>query len=121
MADAAPDLEAVRLHLERLQDTICAALEAEDGSAHFDRREIEHEGGGRSQPRVLSDGEVIERAAVHFTHTLGKRLPPAAAERRPELAGVLSAWFGTKSRLRPARNHPGSSAGRPADESAWSA
>lgn len=87
MADAAPDLEAVRLHLERLQDTICAALEAEDGSARFDRREIEHEGGGRSQPRVLSDGEVIERAAVHFTHTLGKRLPPAASERRPELAG----------------------------------
>ncbi len=87
MADAAPDLEAVRLHLERLQNTICAALEAEDGSARFDRREIEHEGGGRSQPRVLSDGEVIERAAVHFTHTLGKRLPPAASERRPELAG----------------------------------
>jgi coproporphyrinogen III oxidase len=36
---------------------------------------------------VLSDGALLERAAVHFTHTVGKRLPPAATERRPELTG----------------------------------
>ena len=87
MTDAAPDLEAVLLHFEKLQDTICDALEAEDGGARFDRREIERPGGGRSRPRVLSDGRVFERAAVHYSHTVGERLPPAATERRPELTG----------------------------------
>jgi coproporphyrinogen III oxidase len=82
-----PDLPAVRDWLLGLQDRICAALEAEDGSARFRREEIEREGGGHSRPRVLEDGPVIEKAAVHFSHTLGSRLPPAATERRPELAG----------------------------------
>ena len=82
-----PELAAVQEYLASLQDTICDAIEAEDGEAKFDRREIEREGGGRSRPRVLSDGPVVERAAVNYTHTLGKRLPPAATERRPELTG----------------------------------
>ena len=30
---------------------------------------------------------MIERAAVNFTHTEGARMPAAATERRPELAG----------------------------------
>lgn len=81
------DVDAVRAHLQGLQDGICAALEAADGSARFDRRELEREGGGVSRPRVLSDGPLIERTAVHYTHTIGQRLPPAASERRPELAG----------------------------------
>jgi coproporphyrinogen III oxidase len=80
-------LEDVRAYLESLQDSICAALEGEEESARFDGREIEREGGGLSRPRVLSDGALFERAAVHFTHTVGKRLPPAATERRPELTG----------------------------------
>jgi len=81
------DLTAVKRYLRGLQDEICDALEAEDGSARFDRREIPRDGGGLSRPRVLSDGDVIEKTAVHFTHTVGSRLPPAATERRPELAG----------------------------------
>jgi coproporphyrinogen III oxidase len=37
---------------------------------------------------VLEDGPVIEKAAVNFTHARGDRLPSAATERRPELAGA---------------------------------
>ncbi len=81
------DLTAVRTYLETLQDTICDALENEDGSARFDCREISRDGGGASRPRVLSDGSAIERTAVHYSHTVGKQLPPAASERRPELTG----------------------------------
>ena len=81
------DLTAVRTYLETLQDTICDALENEDGSARFDSREILRDGGGVSRPRVLSDGSAIERTAVHYSHTVGKQLPPAASERRPELTG----------------------------------
>ena len=64
MANSKPDLDAVRSYLENLQDRIGEALEDEDGSVGFDRREIEREGGGRSRPRVMSDGDVVERAAV---------------------------------------------------------
>ncbi|MFP6625143.1 MAG: oxygen-dependent coproporphyrinogen oxidase [Myxococcota bacterium] len=81
------DLTAVRTYLETLQDTICDALENEDGTARFDCREILRDGGGASRPRVLSDGSAIERTAVHYSHTVGKQLPPAASERRPELVG----------------------------------
>jgi len=81
------DLTAVREYLGELQDGICDALEQQDAGARFDRREVQRPGGGVSRPRVLSDGSVIERAAVHHTHTLGKALPAAASERRPQLAG----------------------------------
>jgi coproporphyrinogen III oxidase len=86
MADA-PDLRAVEEWLRGLQDRVCAALEAEDGEARFVRDEIAREGGGLSRPRVLEGGPVVEKAAVNFSHTVGSRLPPAATDRRPELAG----------------------------------
>jgi len=79
--------DAMRSYLLDLQDRICAALEAEDGAAAFSCEEIARPGGGVSRPRVLVEGAVIEKAAVHFTHTVGVNLPAAATERRPELAG----------------------------------
>lgn len=82
-----PALEPVVDHLMDLQDRICAALESADGSARFRRDELPREGGGVSRPRVLENGPFIEKAAVNFTHTSGNRMPPAATERRPELAG----------------------------------
>ena len=85
---APPDLPAVRRYLLELQDAICTALEEEDGSAHFVEDQEERAGGSLSRARVLEDGPVIEKAAVNFTHARGDRLPPAATERRPELAGA---------------------------------
>lgn len=81
------DLALVANELEALQEEICVALEAEDGTARFRRDEMPRPGGGRSRPWVLSDGEVFERAAVNFTHTTGSQMPRTASERRPELAG----------------------------------
>ena len=74
-------------YLKTLQDSIVSALEAADGEATFLREEIATDGGGLSRPRVLADGPVIEKAAVQFTHSVGKALPPAATERHPHLAG----------------------------------
>lgn len=81
------DVEAVRKCLLELQDRICAALETLDGEARFRRDEIGREQGGSSRPRVLEGGRHVEKAAVNFSHTVGAKLPPAATERRPELAG----------------------------------
>ena len=82
-----PDLPAVDRFLTDLQERICARLEALDGSVRFRREEIPRPGGGVSRPCVLEDGPVFEKAAVHFTHTLGREMPAAATTRRPELAG----------------------------------
>jgi len=87
MEAAAVEVGPVKAYLEDLQDRICAGLEREDASAHFCREELDREGGGLSRPRVLSEGSVIEKAAVNFSHTLGQKLPAAATARRPELAG----------------------------------
>ncbi|MEO0652488.1 MAG: oxygen-dependent coproporphyrinogen oxidase, partial [Planctomycetota bacterium] len=81
------DANRVHEQLTDLQDRICAALEAADGEARFSREELSGERGGLARPRVLSDGPVIEKAAVNFSHSRGPSLPPAATKRRPELAG----------------------------------
>jgi coproporphyrinogen III oxidase len=70
-----------------LQERVCRALEEIDAGAQFQRDELPREGGGVSRPRVLEEGAVCEKAAVNFTHTTGHRMPPAATERRPDLAG----------------------------------
>jgi coproporphyrinogen III oxidase len=85
---ASPDLSAVRRYLLELQETICKALEEEDGPGRFRESLEERAEGGLSRTRVLEDGPVIEKAAVNFTHARGERLPAAATERRPELAGA---------------------------------
>lgn len=79
--------DGVREFLLGLQDRICAALEGEDGSARFREERFEGERGGLARPRVLTAGAVFEKAAVHFSHTRGAKLPPAATERKPELVG----------------------------------
>lgn len=84
---SAADFDRVRGELLALQERICGVLEAEDAGAQFVRDEMPRPGGGLSRPWVLSDGQVIERAAVNFTHTIGSRMPAAATERRPDLVG----------------------------------
>ena len=74
-------------YLLDLQDRICAGLEGEDGSASFTSERLEDER-GLARPRVLSEGDVFEKAAVHLTHSRGSALPAAATAQRPELAGA---------------------------------
>jgi len=79
--------EDVKSYLMRLQDTICAELAQEDGSADFvtDAWTRVEGGGGRS--RVLAEGAVIEKGGVNFSHVHGAGLPPSASAARPQLAG----------------------------------
>ena len=81
-----PDLNAVRTYLLSLQDSICAALEAEDGGRFQEDIWTRTEGGG-GRSRVLSEGAVFEKAGVGFSHVSGTSLPPSATAQRPELAG----------------------------------
>jgi coproporphyrinogen III oxidase len=74
-------------YVSELQERLCAALETIDGAAPFDRRELQLPHGGAAWPCVLSEGPVVERAAVHVTRTCAPSLPSAATTHRPELVG----------------------------------
>lgn len=76
------NIAAVKAYFMDLQDRICAALEAEDGQARF----VEDDW-GRGRSRVITDGAVIEKGGVNFSHVQGDAMPGSATAHRPELAG----------------------------------
>jgi coproporphyrinogen III oxidase len=82
-----PDLHAVRAYLLSLQDQICAALEQADGGARFKEDSWTRTEGGGGRSRVLSGGQIFEKAGVGFSHVMGATLPASATAARPELAG----------------------------------
>ena len=79
--------EQVLSVLKNLQNQICAALEAEDGSARFEPDEWQSKL-GTGQSRVLKNGAVFEQAGVNFSHVKGSAMPASATAHRPELAGA---------------------------------
>ena len=82
-----PSIEPIKDYFQSLQEQICSTLESLEIDEKFSVENISTPGGGLSKPRVLSDGEHIEKAAVMFTHSIGDSLPPAATERNPKLTG----------------------------------
>ncbi|AOB31904.1 coproporphyrinogen III oxidase [Bordetella sp. H567] len=79
-------IESARDYFANLQARIVAALEQADGTTfHTDAWERPEGGGGVS--RMLEGGQLFERAAVLFSHVMGRNLPPSASARRPDLAG----------------------------------
>jgi coproporphyrinogen III oxidase len=60
-----------------LQDSICSALEAEDGQGKFMEDRWERPGGGGGHTRILTNGNVIEKGGVNFSAVHG--VPPASS------------------------------------------
>ncbi|HAK52480.1 MAG TPA: oxygen-dependent coproporphyrinogen oxidase [Gammaproteobacteria bacterium] len=81
-----PDITSVRDYFLGLQSSICGQLAAVD-TTPFTSQDINADNGGYSRPSVLENGRYLEKAAVHFSHSIGTELPKAASERNPELAG----------------------------------
>ena len=99
------DFDAVRGYLVGLQDHVCAAIEAVDGTARFQEdRWIRPEGGG-GRTRVLRDGGVFEQAGVGFSDVSGTRLPPSATAARPELSGASWRAVGVSLVFHPRNPH----------------
>lgn len=82
-----PDKAAVRDYLLKLQDSICQALAEEDGGTGFVEESWDRQEGGGGRSRVLTDGKVIEKGGVNFSHVFGEQMPASATAHRPELAG----------------------------------
>ncbi len=82
-----PDKTAVKNYLLKLQDNICNALTDTDGSKDFIEDKWQRLEGGDGRSRVLSEGDVIEKGGVNFSHVFGDSMPASASAHRPELAG----------------------------------
>jgi coproporphyrinogen III oxidase len=82
-----PDKAAVKAYLLDLQDRICTALAAEDGGADFIEDAWTRAEGGGGRSRVRTNGKVIEKGGVNFSHVYGTQMPASATAHRPELAG----------------------------------
>jgi len=63
--------------VHELQDEICDAIAAADGTA-FRQDEWERPGGGGGRSRVLQDGVVFEKAGVNVSVVMGELSPQAA-------------------------------------------
>ncbi|MBI5461502.1 MAG: oxygen-dependent coproporphyrinogen oxidase [Gammaproteobacteria bacterium] len=80
------DTSSVEHYLLDLQDRICNALSAIDGSP-FREDAWDRPGGGGGRSRVLEEGAVFEKAGINFSKVHGTGLPPSATAHRSELAG----------------------------------
>lgn len=83
-----PDTRAVKEYLIDLQERICQRLEAVDGQASFIRDSWDRPEGGGGISRVISEGGVIEKGGVNFSHVMGATMPPSATAHRPHLTGA---------------------------------
>src|SRR5690349_6996148 len=66
----------------RVQDEICAALEALDGEGRFGADRWERPGGGGGRSRVMSGGRIFEKAGVNWSSVEGA-LPADFASQIP--------------------------------------
>jgi coproporphyrinogen III oxidase len=90
-----PDISLVNQYFLELQNQICSdvgsrenkATFSTENKATFSTEDIHTEQGGHSRPRVLDNGQHLEKAAVLYSHSVGSALPAAATERNPQLAG----------------------------------
>lgn len=96
------NIEQVRDYLLRLQQSICAGIEAEDGQAVFAEDNWQREEGGGGQTRVLTNGEVFEQGGVNFSEVSGANMPASATAHRPELAGRRFRAMGVSLVIHPA-------------------
>lgn len=78
---------SVRARFEKMireaQDTVCSAIEAVDGGAHFKEDVWSRPGGGGGISRVLQDGAVWEKAGVNVSVVYGVMPPDAYRAAKP--------------------------------------
>jgi len=57
---------------QKIQDDICAGLEAVDGKGRFEQEIWTREGGGGGRTRIMQNGNVVEKGGVNFSAVHGK-------------------------------------------------
>lgn len=92
----------IKKYCLELQNNICHFVSNEDGQATFKEDQWQYqEGKGGGITRTLSEGVVIEKAGVGFSHVYGAQLPKAATNKRPELANASFQALGVSTVIHP--------------------
>jgi coproporphyrinogen III oxidase len=94
-------IELVKTYLLQLQHSICTELEELDSKALFIEDAWKRPEGGGGITRVLTQGQVFEKAGVNFSQVSGEQLPPSASANRPELAGRKFSALGVSLVIHP--------------------
>lgn len=81
-------IPTIKDYLLRLQASLCLTLEQEDQQQKFLIDDWSRAEGGGGKTCVLTEGPVIERGAVNFSHIFGITLPPSASQRNPQWVGL---------------------------------
>lgn len=76
-----------------LQDTICKALEMEDGTAKFHEDQWERPEGGGGITRVIQKGTVFEKGGVNTSVVFGNTTPQMAVQLKLDPTFAESTWF----------------------------
>lgn len=99
--DISTALPAVKSYLLDLQNFICGMIEKEDEIGLFAEDLWSYPQGGGGITRILTDGKVIEKGGVNFSHVQGKSLPTAATVKRPELKDCHFQALGVSTVIHP--------------------
>ncbi|MBA3581531.1 MAG: oxygen-dependent coproporphyrinogen oxidase [Gammaproteobacteria bacterium] len=81
------NIDDIKKYLLGLQDHICTSLEKVDAKEKFIEDSWQRPEGGGGRTRILSNGAIIEKGGVGFSHVMGDSMPASATAHRPELAG----------------------------------
>lgn len=95
-------ISSIKKYLYKLQSDICLSLQNLDGKAKF-KEELWTNGknsGGAS--RILTQGEVFDKAGVNFSHVQASYLPNSASLKRPELKDCAYNALGVSVVVHPA-------------------
>ena len=79
--------DQVKSYLLNLQANICERLESLDTQGQFIKDTWQRGAGSGGQSRVMTNGNVIEKGGVNFSHVTGTNMPASATASRPELEG----------------------------------
>jgi coproporphyrinogen III oxidase len=87
---------------KKIQDSICADLEALDGTAKFKEDLWNRPGGGGGRTRVILDGDILEKGGVNFSAVHGSTTP----ELKQQLKTEAEKFFATGVSIVVHPNHP---------------
>ena len=99
------NIDAVKIFLLELQDSIWKSLQATDPSAQPVSDEWTREAGGGGRSRVLTNGDIFEKGGINFSHVTGESMPSSATAHRPQLAGRSYEAMGVSLVVHPLNPH----------------
>ncbi|MGB6038204.1 MAG: oxygen-dependent coproporphyrinogen oxidase [Cryomorphaceae bacterium] len=82
------DRKQIEVSYRQIQSLICEKIEQTDGSGKFIEDSWERDGGGGGLTRVMSEGNVLEKAGVNFSAVEGEVTPMMAKN-----LGMDAKWF----------------------------